>query len=474
MENYKGVYYNDTKEQKFYEGGAHFKFKDLFNILKVLGGVLPEEDHINPSISFIKNKNNDKENILDINLNSIFNEEKEEKLRHKTRNINQFNYINNPNTQITFNKTNKSKNNNLSIKKSYMAQSRNIDKNSIFFDEMNKNYNNFNGSTFNSSIKNNLKNNLTQTLLHKRRNNLNSEEKINNIDSNSHYIYLNNLKYIHNRNRSDAYIKSINNNLEDIKKYHVMNKNLKASTKKVFIPKYKYNFNYSNNINDIKLSQFNNNNNNNIVNTKLNIRKNNYSIANGKDSNNYFKDKLDNNLLNNYNFINYGEYSKNVFNKNVDDHKKTFEFKKDIDYKGKYINNFFDSTNENKIDYLKDSNSGMNMNKYINGAMNNKRYVFCNNLSMKNNLNLNLNINDKNLKNIKNDSLFQKYIKKRISQLSIFNNNNLGDIGRNINKNMSRNMKSMSNNYNYNYTTQNLKFKTSSGIKYINKYNFKK
>ena len=469
MENYKGVYYNEKKEQKFYEGGAHFKFKDLFNMLKVLGGVLPEEDHIKPSNSFIKNVSNDRENNLDININSIFNEEQEEKLKQKSRNINQFNYINNPNTQITFNKNNRSKNNNLSIKKSFMAPSRNVDRNSLFFDEINKNYNNINSSTFNYSIKNDLKNNLTQTFLHKRRNNLNSEEKINNINNNSNYIYLNNLKYIHNRNRSDAYIKSINHNLEDIKKYHIMNKNLKAPSKKVFIPKYKYNFNYSNNINDIKLSQLNNNK--NKANSKLNIRKNNYSIAYGKDTNNYLKDKIDNNLLNNYNFLNYGEYSKNVFNKNMNEYKKEFEFKKDNDYKGKSINNFFGSTNDNKIDYLKNSNSGMNMNKYINGTMNNKRYLFCNNLSMKNNLN----INDKNLKNAKNDSLFQKYIKKRISQLSIFNNNNnMGDAGRNINKNISRNIKSMSNNYNYNYTTQNLKFQTSYGIKYINKYNFKK
>ena len=470
MENYKGVYYNETKEQKFYEGGAHFKFKDLFNILKVLGGVLPEEDHINPSNSFIKNKNINKEKNLDLNINSIFNEEQEEKIRQRTRNINQFNYINNPNTQITFNKNIRSKNNNLSIKKSYMAPSRNIDKNSIFFDEINKNYNNINASTLNYSNKNNLKNNLTQTFLHKRRNNLNSEEKINKIDNNSHYIYLNNLKYVHNRNRSDAYIKSINNNLEDIKKYHVLNKNLKSSSKKIFIPKYKYNFNYSNNIYDIKLSQFNNNK---IANNKLNIRKNSNSIAYGKDQNNYFKDKLDSNFLNNYNFLNYGEYSKNVYHKNMDEYKNTFELKKDNDYKGKYINNFFDSTNDNKIDYIKNSNSGMNMNKYlngINGTINNKRYLFYNNLSVKNNLN----INDKNLKNNKNDSLFQKYIKKRISQISIFNNNNMGDDGRNKSKNISRNIKNMSNNYNYNYTTQNFKFKTSSGIKYINKYNFKK
>ena len=467
MENYKGVYYNDTKEQKYYEGGAHFKYKDLFNILKALGGVLPEEEHINPSNSFIKNKNINKENNLDLNINIIFNEEQEEKIRQRTRNINQFNYINNPNTQITFNKNSISKNNNLSIKKTYMAPSRNIDKNSIFFDEINKNSNNINSSTFNYSIKNNLKNNLTQTFLLKRRNKLNSEEKINKVDNNSHYIYLNNLKYVHNRNRSDAYIKSINNNLEEIKKYHVLNKNLKASSKKVFIPKYKYNFNYSNNIYDIKLSQFNNNK---IANNKLDIRKNSYSIVCGKDKNNYFKEKLDSNFLNNYNFLNYGEYSKNLYHKNLDEYKNTFELKKDNDYKGKYKNNFFDSANDNKIDYLKNSNSGMNMNKYINGTMNNKRYLFCNNLSVKNNLC----INDKNLKNNKNDSLFQKFIKKRTSQISIFNNNNMGDDGRNISKNMSRNIKNMSNNYNYNYTTQNLKFKTYSGIKYINKYNFKK
>ena len=42
-----------------------------------------------------------------------------------------------------------------------MAPSRNVDRNSLFFDEINKNYNNINSSTFNYSIKNDLKNNLT-------------------------------------------------------------------------------------------------------------------------------------------------------------------------------------------------------------------------------------------------------------------------------------------------------------------------
>ena len=43
MENYKGIYYNERKDLKLYEGGAHFKYKTLFNILLSLG-VFIEED----------------------------------------------------------------------------------------------------------------------------------------------------------------------------------------------------------------------------------------------------------------------------------------------------------------------------------------------------------------------------------------------------------------------------------------------
>ena len=34
MEEYKGIYYNDDKEQQYYEGGAHFKYKELYKILE--------------------------------------------------------------------------------------------------------------------------------------------------------------------------------------------------------------------------------------------------------------------------------------------------------------------------------------------------------------------------------------------------------------------------------------------------------
>jgi hypothetical protein len=34
MEEYKGIYYKDDTEQKFYEGGAHFKYIELYKMLE--------------------------------------------------------------------------------------------------------------------------------------------------------------------------------------------------------------------------------------------------------------------------------------------------------------------------------------------------------------------------------------------------------------------------------------------------------
>ena len=36
MEEYKGIYYNDDEEQQYYEGGAHFKYSELYKILQDL------------------------------------------------------------------------------------------------------------------------------------------------------------------------------------------------------------------------------------------------------------------------------------------------------------------------------------------------------------------------------------------------------------------------------------------------------
>ena len=38
MAEYKGIYYNDKKDVRFFEGGAHFRYKDLVRVLESLGG----------------------------------------------------------------------------------------------------------------------------------------------------------------------------------------------------------------------------------------------------------------------------------------------------------------------------------------------------------------------------------------------------------------------------------------------------
>ena len=48
LNEYKGIYFNDndSNEKQFYEGGAHFKYKDLYNILEEL--IKKEEKMNNP------------------------------------------------------------------------------------------------------------------------------------------------------------------------------------------------------------------------------------------------------------------------------------------------------------------------------------------------------------------------------------------------------------------------------------------
>ena len=36
MDEYKGIYYGEETERKFYEGGAHFKYSHLYKILEKL------------------------------------------------------------------------------------------------------------------------------------------------------------------------------------------------------------------------------------------------------------------------------------------------------------------------------------------------------------------------------------------------------------------------------------------------------
>ena len=63
MDNYKGLYYKESKEQRFYEGGAHFSYEELYEVLLYL----KDEQDKNQEI-----KQQPKENIkIQTNKNSI-------------------------------------------------------------------------------------------------------------------------------------------------------------------------------------------------------------------------------------------------------------------------------------------------------------------------------------------------------------------------------------------------------------------
>jgi hypothetical protein len=42
-EEYKGIFYDKEEEQKFYEGGAHFSYIELYNVLEKFLKIKKEE-----------------------------------------------------------------------------------------------------------------------------------------------------------------------------------------------------------------------------------------------------------------------------------------------------------------------------------------------------------------------------------------------------------------------------------------------
>ena len=456
MDNYKGIYYNESKEQKYFEGGAHFRYKDLFKTLMDLGGIMPEDNYNNISKNNEINKNNDK--IL--SLSNLLQKNQEKKINQKTRNINQFNYVNNPNTRITFNKKNNINKTKYLVKKNSCSNhSRNID-NNYFFDESNKNYTNVNTFSFNNNKKSFLKNNMTQNLILEKGINLENEEKNNNLSGNKKYIHLKNLKNEHNRNRSDVYIKNIKNisqDIKEIKKYNKnnVNQNIRIKNNKILIPKYNLNKNNCNNN-----SKFSNTNNifNKCINLLLNVKKSSYNVSYGKNKNYYLKDKINTGFINKNNYNKYISQSRNKIKQNIIRNKRNFGNKNDINNNGKFINDILRFTQNRISNKLKNSSSEFNVNQNMTKTMNNKRSFQGNNLSAKKEINLSSN----------NDLFKQKYTKKNINQIRIYNQ--INNLGKNSHKNLSRNVNNMKSLYN----AQSIKFITSSEINDINKLVYRK
>ena len=77
MEQYKGIYYGENNIHKYYEGGAHFKYEDLYDALEEIKNEINEknDDHSNSKILILNTNENIKKdyskNLITFNcLNS--------------------------------------------------------------------------------------------------------------------------------------------------------------------------------------------------------------------------------------------------------------------------------------------------------------------------------------------------------------------------------------------------------------------
>jgi hypothetical protein len=263
--DYKGIYYGESKLQKFFEFGAHFKYSDLYRLLENLGGILPD----NKEKPIIRNKSNESRKNI-----SLISEEQ----KNQTRNIKNKIYLNNPNTDnININKTinlgkirkkSGSKNsNNKNLRENSKKMKINIHSNNLLTKEKEKNNilstRNTNKHLFIYQIKTNneifsLK---TQTNCKINNNNI----KFNSLNSpQNKYIKYSKLMNIHSRNKNQNELISP----------------IKSEERKNVLSK-DYN-------NDILFSKILNKKKYNLVSPNFRNKKNNNNLSSGKNNNKQF------------------------------------------------------------------------------------------------------------------------------------------------------------------------------------------
>ena len=392
MENYKGIYYKETKEQKYYEGGAHFPYKVLYNILLNLGGVIYNDEYINngnnynPDYLLIKKQN--EKNII----------------KYKTRNIEQNKYMNmnNPNTLVKYSSQNIIFNQE-KRKKSFISRNNN---NFLYSD----NDTNLNKGNYVTSInihqtkKNNIDNHLLKMLLNRKEKEKHHEEKNKEeINNANRFSFMNYYKNVHYRNRSE-----FSNNTENNKKINNAERN-GENTKNDFRTYIKNKIKLIKNYNNDKYS--------------LEINGKNKDIRNEKQTiNNYNNNNFISVHIQNSNIIPYLSYFKNLS-------KRTRNINNIIEYKNTFENNKNDlSTNYNKKNinhniFQTSDNENINNNGLI---FNNNKSKYFSNYTINNNKEI-------ITKQKQNSLIFQKYKKKKINQICCFNiNNTKSNSGKNI------------------------------------------
>ena len=126
MENYKGFYFNNSKDQPFYEGGAHFKYKDLYNKLLQLYNIKNNKGlskkKINLELYLLQRKNNEDGNLF--KLKDIKKENSTNQNHRRTRNKKRTNLSKSSSIEYDSNKT-----------KGINTQKRSMD-NNIYYNHM--------------------------------------------------------------------------------------------------------------------------------------------------------------------------------------------------------------------------------------------------------------------------------------------------------------------------------------------------
>ena len=324
MDNYKGLYYNESKEQRFYEAGAHFSYEKLFKALLYLKEEQDKKENFELQKDIYQNSNENNNNAnknLNINngLNSLFQindllQNNNNNSRPRTRNVANTYFNNHPNTQIknVLNKNNNNKNLSIGIscnKKKYIANSRNYANDyNLFYNRTTNLINNDTNLFQDTDINNNNKNNLYKYVNKKVLNKNNSTNQIKNEFTQANYLYNNNLNKnikmkankINEKNiRNDSYIIDNNN------KIHF----LKANNNKK-IRKINTSSNKINKINNLNINNYINNGENN-----KNKKRRTNSGTNGQMShsiNNYINLNINNNNNINVN-INNITYQNNKY-----------------------------------------------------------------------------------------------------------------------------------------------------------------
>ena len=369
MENYKGIYFNNSKSLKYYEGGAHFSYKELYNELQILYN---KKNKINMTLKkenvddFFLKKNNEKKNM------SIFSVTQRGKSSNsnlgKTRNKKQNNLsksdsidnnkYQNINLDIIKNSTNRlsyynkgyHKMHHNSINKNYALYNKNMKKNLSVIDKYKEKdkqisfdtkYNDVNNSTrfYNHKNRSSDNKNIYNHCYLKFSNN--NEKKMKKIKTNNNkkkYIF--NIRYYPYNINDNIYLKNkIRNKLKEIKNHSLINENSMSN-----LPKMK-----KNSYNKYIRSTDKNNN------DKIKVKKKGHHIKSVDYSSIYF-------CLNNIKTPNYKNEIISYQKSKIDNETPIYNIKTVLN-KSKNYEDFLNQAKNNKSSYTKIKQNQLILNK---------------------------------------------------------------------------------------------------------------